>query len=80
MKNFLKFWCINRISLIIFSWLVGFILFNVCDAFINMFLCAFLVIETIFGLTYIVESGKVNASERLMWYKYSKFLDKIMEE
>ena len=76
-KNTIKFWLFNRFTMLGCLYVVILIILGgIGDPYLNavMFLLMFLVA---FGVwSNLIEEGNANASERLMWKKYSDFIDK----
>lgn len=79
-KNTIKFWLVNRFVLMGLLWIViTIILLEIDDKYLNavnlfvMFWCSL-------GLwCSLIEDRNANASERLMWQKYSTFVDSCFE-
>lgn len=79
-SNTFKFWVLNRFTILALSWVMLFTLMLVVD---DVYFNAFMLFVGVFGTlgvwSYLIEDKHANSSERLMWQKYSTFVDSCFE-
>lgn len=79
-NNTFKFWVLNRFTYLMLMWVCMFVLMLIVDdPYFNIFVlgvCGFL---SLCLWAYLMEDNHANSSERLMWQKYSTFVDSCFE-
>lgn len=77
-KNTFKFWFKNRFTMLgIFCGAILIILGVISDPYLNVFMFITMVLLVLGVWANLIEDRNANASERLMWKKYSDFIDKL---
>lgn len=77
-KNTFKFWFKNRFTMLgIFCGTILIILGVISDPYLNVFMSVIMVLLVLGVWANLIEDRNANASERLMWKKYSDFIDKL---
>ena len=78
--NTIKFWVLNRFTCLFIAWVYLFILMGIVnDVYFNAFVLIFGGFLTLCMWSYLIEDNHANSSERLMWQKYSTFVDSCLK-
>ena len=77
-KNTIKFWLANRFTMLFCLWVVIFVILGIIgNPYLNAFMLVLMLFCSLGVWSSLIEYKNANASERLMWQKYSKFIDSI---
>ena len=77
-KNTFKFWFKNRFTILgVFCVTILVILGVISDPYLNVFMSIIMLFLVLGVWANLIEDRNANASERLMWKKYSDFIDKL---
>lgn len=77
-KNTIKFWFKNRFTMLgAFCVTILIILGIINDPYLNVFMSIIMLFLVLGVWANLIEDRNANASERLMWKKYSDFIDKL---
>ena len=77
-KNTIKFWLNNRFTMLgVLGITLLIILSVISDPYLNAFMFVIMLLLVLGVWANLIEDRNANASERLMWKKYSDFIDKL---
>lgn len=77
-KNTIKFWFKNRFTMLgVLGITILIILSVINDPYLNAFMSIIMLFLALGVWANLIEDRNANASERLMWKKYSDFIDKL---
>ena len=77
-KNTFKFWFKNRFTMLgAFCGTILIIFGVINDPYLNVFMSIIMLLLVLGVWANLIEDRNANASERLMWKKYSDFIDKL---
>lgn len=79
-NNTFKFWVKNRFTILALSWVMLFTLMVIVnDVYFNAFVLCVGGFLSLCLWAYLMEDNHANSSERLMWQKYSTFVDTCLK-
>ena len=80
-KNTIKFWFKNRFTMLgVFCGTILVIFGVINDPYLNVFMSVIMLLLVLGVWANLIEDKNANASERLMWRKYSNFIDKLNKQ